>query len=72
MFDQETIYLQSIKGTIALSSLGNLMMVVAKFSLIVLTVLRSKTIEISAPEYKTENELIIPTSKEGGLQRCSD
>ena len=48
------------------------MMVVAKFSLIVLTVLRSKTIEISAPEYKTENELIIPTSKEGGLQRCSD
>ena len=33
MFDQETIYLQRIKGTIALSSLGSLMMIVAKFSL---------------------------------------
>lgn len=71
-FDQETIYLQRIKGTIALSFLGNLMMVVAKFSLTVLTVSRSKTIETSVPECKTENELIIPTPKGGGLQRCND
>lgn len=72
MFDQETIYLQRIKGTIALSSLGNLMMVVATFSLTVLTVSRSKTIETSVPDCKTENELIIPTPKGGGLQRCND
>ena len=72
IFDQETIYLQRIKGTIALSSLGNLMMVVAKFSVTVLTVSLSKTIEISVSECKTEKELIIPTAKEGGLQRCND
>lgn len=72
MFDQETIYLQRIKGTIALSSLGNLMMVVAKFPLTVLTVSRSKKIETSVPECKTENELIIPTPKGGGLQRRND
>lgn len=72
MFDQETIYLQRMKGTIALSSLENLMVVVAKFSLTVLTVSRSKTIETSVPECKTENELIIPTPKGGGVQRCND
>lgn len=72
IFDQETIYLQRIKGTIALSSLGNLMMVVAKFSVTVLTVSLSKTIEISVSKCKTEKELIIPTAKEGGLQRCND
>lgn len=48
------------------------MMVVAKFSLTVLTVSRSKTIETSVPECKTENEVIIPTPKGGGLQRCND
>ena len=72
MFDQETIYLQRIKGTIALSSLGNLIMVVAKFSFTVLTVWLSKRIETSVPECKTENELIIPTPKGGRLQRCDD
>lgn len=48
------------------------MMVVAKFSVTVLTVSLSKTIEISVSECETEKELIIPTAKEGGLQRCND
>lgn len=70
MFDQETIYLQRIKGTIINRFIlsWKQMMVVAKFSL---TVSRSKTIENTVPVCKTENELIIPTPKGSKRRRSS-